>query len=84
MTKDGEKLAPAVRRLVEEHKLDAGGIAGSGRDGRITKGDVLTHLSGRDSAPAAPPAPAAPVAAPPRLRAVSAARRLACASGACR
>ncbi len=46
----GEKLAPSVRRLVEEHKLDTGGIPGSGRDGRITKGDVLTHLTGRESA----------------------------------
>ncbi|MFO1407318.1 MAG: 2-oxoglutarate dehydrogenase complex dihydrolipoyllysine-residue succinyltransferase [Steroidobacteraceae bacterium] len=54
-----EKLAPSVRRLVEEHKLDAGAIPGSGRDGRITKGDVLDHLSGRE-VPAATPAPAAP------------------------
>ncbi|MCJ7451498.1 MAG: 2-oxoglutarate dehydrogenase complex dihydrolipoyllysine-residue succinyltransferase [Steroidobacteraceae bacterium] len=46
----GEKLAPSVRRLVEEHKLDAGAIPGSGRDGRITKGDVLSHLTGRESA----------------------------------
>jgi 2-oxoglutarate dehydrogenase E2 component (dihydrolipoamide succinyltransferase) len=41
-----------VRRLVEEHKLDAGTIAGSGRDGRVTKGDVLAHM--------AAPAPTAP------------------------
>ncbi|MFO1393468.1 MAG: 2-oxoglutarate dehydrogenase complex dihydrolipoyllysine-residue succinyltransferase [Steroidobacteraceae bacterium] len=54
----GEKLAPSVRRLVEEHKLDTGAIAGSGRDGRITKGDVLSHLTGKE-------APAAPVQAPP-------------------
>ncbi len=49
-TAAGEKLAPSVRRLVEEHKLDTGTIPGSGRDGRITKGDVLTHLTGRESA----------------------------------
>jgi 2-oxoglutarate dehydrogenase E2 component (dihydrolipoamide succinyltransferase) len=50
-----EKLAPSVRRLVEEHKLDAGAIPGSGRDGRITKGDVLSHLAPQapGSAPAA-------------------------------
>jgi 2-oxoglutarate dehydrogenase E2 component (dihydrolipoamide succinyltransferase) len=50
-----EKLAPSVRRMVEEHKLDAGEIAGSGRDGRVTKGDVLAHMAGRDAttAPAA-------------------------------
>ncbi len=57
-----EKLAPSVRRLVEEHKLDAAGIAGSGRDGRITKGDVLSHLSGGEAAPK--PAAPAPVPAP--------------------
>jgi 2-oxoglutarate dehydrogenase E2 component (dihydrolipoamide succinyltransferase) len=45
-----EKLAPSVRRLVEEHKLDAGAIPGSGRDGRITKGDVLAHMAPKESA----------------------------------
>ena len=52
-----DKLAPSVRRLVEEHKLDAGAIPGSGRDGRITKGDVLAHM-----APKAAPAAAATAA----------------------
>jgi len=48
-----------VRRLVEEHKLDAGAIEGSGRDGRITKSDVLSHLAPKAAAPAAaPPTPA--------------------------
>ena len=51
-----EKLAPSVRRLVEEHRLDAAAIAGSGRDGRVTKGDVLAHMAGAASAaPAAAP-----------------------------
>ena len=60
-----DKLAPSVRRLVEEHKLDAGAIAGSGRDGRITKGDVLAHMtSGAGGAPSgASAAVAAPAAA---------------------
>jgi 2-oxoglutarate dehydrogenase E2 component (dihydrolipoamide succinyltransferase) len=40
-----ERLAPSVRRLVEEHHLEPQTIPGSGRDGRITKGDVLTHLA---------------------------------------
>src|SRR6188474_1127354 len=48
-----DKLAPSVRRLVEEHHLDAAGIAGSGRDGRITKADVLTHLTAKESTPPA-------------------------------
>jgi 2-oxoglutarate dehydrogenase E2 component (dihydrolipoamide succinyltransferase) len=53
-----EKLAPSVRRLVEEHKLDAGTIPGSGRDGRVTKGDVLAHMAGPGPA-ASSPAPEA-------------------------
>ena len=36
---------PAVRKLVEEHDLDPGAIAGSGREGRITKGDVLDYIA---------------------------------------
>jgi 2-oxoglutarate dehydrogenase E2 component (dihydrolipoamide succinyltransferase) len=49
----GGKLSPAARRLVEENKLAAGEISGSGRDGRISKGDVALHLdAGR---PAVPP-----------------------------
>jgi 2-oxoglutarate dehydrogenase E2 component (dihydrolipoamide succinyltransferase) len=61
-----EKLAPSVRRLVEEHKLEPGAIAGSGRDGRITKGDVLSHLGNKDSGPetALPATPAPSSAAP--------------------
>jgi 2-oxoglutarate dehydrogenase E2 component (dihydrolipoamide succinyltransferase) len=45
------KLSPAARRLVEENKLSAGAIAGSGRDGRISKSDVAHHL---EAAPAQP------------------------------
>jgi 2-oxoglutarate dehydrogenase E2 component (dihydrolipoamide succinyltransferase) len=69
-----EKLAPSVRRLVEEHGLEPGAIPGSGRDGRITKGDVLTHLSNKDAGPAtstpSSPAPAlsAPASAPAGAR----------------
>ena len=37
-------LSPAVRRLVEENNLDASSISASGKDGRLTKGDVLTFL----------------------------------------
>ncbi len=45
-----DKLAPAVRRLVTEHGLDPSEIDGSGRDGRITKADVLRHVSGGGAA----------------------------------
>ena len=58
----GDKpLSPAVRALVEEHRLDAASIPATGRDGRLTKGDVLAFL---DSGQA--PAPAAPVESAPR------------------
>jgi 2-oxoglutarate dehydrogenase E2 component (dihydrolipoamide succinyltransferase) len=39
------RMGPAVRKLVEEHDLDPASIAGSGREGRITKGDVLDYLA---------------------------------------
>lgn len=35
------KLSPSVRRLLEEHDLDADAVNGTGRDGRITKSDVM-------------------------------------------
>ncbi len=59
-----EKLSPSVRRLIEENRLDAAAIPASGRDGRLTKSDVVDFL-GR--APSAAPAAAAavPVAAAP-------------------
>ena len=37
-------LGPAARQLVEEHKLDISQIAGSGKNGRITKEDILKHM----------------------------------------
>jgi 2-oxoglutarate dehydrogenase E2 component (dihydrolipoamide succinyltransferase) len=57
------KLAPAAKRMVEEHKLDAGQIAGSGRDGRISKGDVIQHMAGSKEAAPLKPAAAKPAAA---------------------
>ena len=39
-----EQLGPAVRRLLDEHGLDAARIPASGKAGRITKGDVLAFL----------------------------------------
>jgi 2-oxoglutarate dehydrogenase E2 component (dihydrolipoamide succinyltransferase) len=55
----GAKLSPAAKRVVEENKIDAAGIVGSGRDGRVSKSDVVNHLSGKDV-----PARAAESAAP--------------------
>lgn len=39
-----DSLSPAVRRIVEEKKLDPSQVAATGKDGRLTKGDVLAHL----------------------------------------
>jgi 2-oxoglutarate dehydrogenase E2 component (dihydrolipoamide succinyltransferase) len=38
-------LAPAVRHLVEEHNLDPKKIPGTGKDGRLTKADVLAFIA---------------------------------------
>jgi 2-oxoglutarate dehydrogenase E2 component (dihydrolipoamide succinyltransferase) len=50
--REGSRLSPSVRRLVEENRLDPATIRGSGRDGRLTKADVVDYL-GRTPAPAA-------------------------------
>jgi 2-oxoglutarate dehydrogenase E2 component (dihydrolipoamide succinyltransferase) len=67
-------LSPAVRRIVEESGLDPSGVEGTGKDGRLTKGDVLVAAQARPTAPivreiavAPTPAPApAPTARPAR------------------
>jgi len=63
---DNGKLAPSVRRMVEEKQLDPSKIPATGRDGRITKGDVVEYLdkpaakaTGGDKPAAKPAAPAA-------------------------
>jgi 2-oxoglutarate dehydrogenase E2 component (dihydrolipoamide succinyltransferase) len=66
------RASPAARRVIEENRLDPGRIAGSGRDGLITKGDVQQHLERgapaqvreAPSAPAPAPAPRAAAPAP--------------------
>jgi 2-oxoglutarate dehydrogenase E2 component (dihydrolipoamide succinyltransferase) len=65
-----DRSGPAVRKLVEENKLDPAKIPATGKDGRLTKGDVLTQLE-RGTAPAAAtagakPAPTQPQPAAPR------------------
>lgn len=59
------KLSPVVRRLIAEHGLDPYQIPGSGRDGRITRADVMAYVDGRPAASAAlAPKPATPPPAP--------------------
>ena len=48
------KLSPAVRRLLDEHDLDATIISGSGKDGRITKTDVMAYLKSHSDEDVAP------------------------------
>ncbi|MGJ8750982.1 2-oxoglutarate dehydrogenase complex dihydrolipoyllysine-residue succinyltransferase, partial [Burkholderia pseudomallei] len=56
--------SPAASKLMAEKGIGAGDVAGSGRDGRITKGDVLSA----GSAPAAAPAKAAAKPALPEVK----------------
>jgi 2-oxoglutarate dehydrogenase E2 component (dihydrolipoamide succinyltransferase) len=65
-------MSPAVRRAVLENHVDPSAIKGSGKDGRLTKEDVLAAAKAKQqspapsqSAPAATPAPTAAPAAPP-------------------
>ena len=51
-TSKKEILSPAVKRILEEKKIDIRTISGSGRDGRILKGDLLESM-GLPSAPSA-------------------------------
>jgi len=50
-------LAPSVRRLVDEHGLDAAALSGSGKGGRLTKGDVLEAVEKGVTTSAEIPAP---------------------------
>ena len=43
------KLSPAARRVAEEENVDPRSVEGSGRGGRVTKGDVLSFLKGGGS-----------------------------------
>jgi 2-oxoglutarate dehydrogenase E2 component (dihydrolipoamide succinyltransferase) len=56
----GAKLSPAARRVVEENKVDPKAVSGSGRDGRVSKSDVVNYLSAKEA-----PAPAAKTPLPP-------------------
>ncbi len=51
--------SPAARKLIQENNLQAEGVTGSGKDGRITKEDVVNHLK-TDSTESAVPAVAVP------------------------
>jgi 2-oxoglutarate dehydrogenase E2 component (dihydrolipoamide succinyltransferase) len=69
-TPAAKPLSPAVRKLVDDNTLDAAQIPATGKDGRLTKGDVLDYIAkgGAPKAPAAAPAatPASSGPLPPR------------------
>jgi 2-oxoglutarate dehydrogenase E2 component (dihydrolipoamide succinyltransferase) len=59
---------PAAAKLMADNNLATGSVAGTGRDGRVTKGDVLQATAAPSVAPAALKAPAAvPASAPKAL-----------------
>jgi len=64
------KLSPAVRRILDEHDLDATIVTGTGKDGRITKSDVMAYLKSHSDEDVTPgdPAPGLPSVAAGPLR----------------
>jgi 2-oxoglutarate dehydrogenase E2 component (dihydrolipoamide succinyltransferase) len=48
------KLSPAAKRVLEENHVDPKAVAGSGRDGRVSKSDVVNYLSSHEASPAKP------------------------------
>ena len=59
------EVSPAVRRLSAETGLDPAGVEGSGKAGRVTKGDMLAALAGQAPIRAVAPTAAAPSASAP-------------------
>lgn len=59
---DADKVGPAARKLIDENNLDANQIPGTGKNGGITKEDVMSFM--KSGVPAAAKATAAPAAAP--------------------
>jgi 2-oxoglutarate dehydrogenase E2 component (dihydrolipoamide succinyltransferase) len=71
-TSKSDVLMPAAAKLMADNQLAAGSVAGTGKDGRVTKGDVLGALASGAKPAAAAPAAAAPAAAKPALPSVAA------------
>ena len=63
-------MSPAVRKLIEQHRIDPNQMTGTGPKGRLVKADVLAYLEGK---PATFTKPAVSAAAPPMAAITSAA-----------
>ena len=59
-----EDLSPSVRRLVSEHKIDVSGLRGTGKDGRLTKEDVMAYIEKGLAPKSAPTSTEAPLLSP--------------------
>ena len=69
--REDARLMPAARKLAEETGVDTQAIPGTGRGGRITKGDIIQHLeTAASGAPESVPVPARIVEPPPELQRV--------------
>jgi 2-oxoglutarate dehydrogenase E2 component (dihydrolipoamide succinyltransferase) len=71
-TGDGATALPAARKMMADENVDPATVTGTGRGGRVTKGDVVAAIGARGEAPAAPapaaqPAARAPAAAKPAV-----------------
>ena len=62
---------PAAAKLMADHQLAAGLVAGTGKDGRVTKGDVLAAVAGGATAPSAAIPTGAPTSSLPQVSAPS-------------
>jgi len=65
---DADKVGPAARKLIDENGLDVSQIPGTGKNGGITKEDVVNYMANKPAAaPAAAPAPAAAATVAPAV-----------------
>src|SRR3989338_3722649 len=46
-----EKLAPSVQKITADNNINPADVTGTGKDGRVTKGDVINHMEAPKAAP---------------------------------
>jgi 2-oxoglutarate dehydrogenase E2 component (dihydrolipoamide succinyltransferase) len=74
------KLSPAAKHVVDENKLDPASVSGTGRNGRVSKADVVNHMNAAKNAPM--PSVSAPAASAPFAASASPAARASPAASA--